>query len=102
MNKLITMKYEDGVFDFSDGYWMPVEYLVPTCEHNMNELKRLYLKSWFTESMFKKVLEVIKGFDYDIDEILIASGRWQVMKNYANGVRDFELELYQKNMLEHG
>jgi hypothetical protein len=101
MTRTITMTINttEKIFEFSDGYWMPFEYLYPINLHNISEMKRLYLKNWFTKQMFNEIVKTFRNIGYNMDEVLIESGRWEIYKEIKNGEKDHELELYLSNNL---
>lgn len=96
-SKKIVINEKEKIVSCSDGSWLPMSFLLTNSPDYMKEWKLLYMKSSFTQDMFKKlVASVTKLYNVDLFDVIHESGKWQVYKNIKNDVMDFELELYFK------
>lgn len=91
----MTIDKKEKMIHFSDGYWIPMEYLLPNSVDGMKEWERLYMRSFFTYRMFKEAVAAVgEAFDVKMFDVVHQSGTWQVYKNIRSGCIDYKLELY--------
>ena len=73
---------DERIFEFSDGLWIPMDFLLPNVDSAKSEWERLYKKLWFTHDMFKECIKSIeKLYNVDMFDIIHESGLWALEKD---------------------
>jgi hypothetical protein len=102
-NITLKINLKEEVLEFSDGYWLPMEYLNPNTFSGTEEWKRLYMRGWFNDEMFFKCINAMREkYGFNIDSVIQESGRWKTLKHVAAGNYDPEVWLYTKELHKNG
>lgn len=99
MSKVKVIYNNDAdCIEFSNGEWIPISYLdIRNDQNSLDEWRKLYMKSWFTEDLLFDVLQIVEdeGQETDYATIMYEAGRWSIYKMLCGQVDiDFTTQIY--------